>query len=284
MVDQTIVCLNISHDIKPSIFKDYCLGDSLMVKVDLQLEERKGGRVAWVTMDNEKRLNAGSLELVEQLKIVFDSLGCDEELRVVVLTGAGSRAFMAGADLNDLSNLNPSSGRDFITKLHAAAMSIRDCPVPVVGRLRGFCLGAGLELAASCDFRVADESFVMGMPEVKVGLPSVIEAALLPRLVGWGKAREILLTGANFDAEEALKMRFVEKLVSGAELDGWVGVWIEKIFEAGPVAVRAQKALIRQWEELGLSAAIEAGINVFGEAFETDEPSRMLPLFMKSNS
>ena len=124
----------------------------------------------------------------------------------------------------------------------------------------------------------------MGMPEVKVGLPSVIEAALLPRLVGWGKTREILLTGKNFGAEEAFKMHFVEKFVPAAELDEWVGVWIENIFEAGPVAVRAQKALIGQWEELGLSAAIEAGINVFGEAFETDEPSLMLPLVMKSNS
>ena len=255
-----------------------------MTKVNVQLDDCEGGCVAWVTMDNERRLNAGSLELVEELKAVFDSLASDEDLRAVVLTGAGDRAFMAGADLNDLSKLNPSTGRNFVTQLHTAAKAIRGCPVPVVGRLRGFCLGAGLELAAACDFRVADESFVMGMPEVKVGLPSVIEAALLPRLVGWGKTREILLTGTNFNAKEALEMRFVEKLVPAAELDAWVGVWLEKIFEAGPVAVRAQKALIGQWEELGLSAAIEAGIGVFGEAFETDEPNRMLAPFMKSES
>ena len=255
-----------------------------MTKVDLKLDDRSSGRVAWVTMDNEIRLNAGSSKLVEQLLVVFDALTKDEDLRAVVLTGAGDRAFMAGADLNDLSNLNPTTGRHFITRLHEAAQAVRDCPVPVIGRLRGFCLGAGLELAAACDFRVADESLVMGMPEVKVGLPSVIEAALLPRLVGWGKAREILLTGINFNAEEALEMRFVEKLVPAAELDSWVGVWLEKILEAGPVAVRAQKALIGRWEELGLSAAIDAGIEVFGEAFETDEPNKMLALFMKSKT
>ena len=254
-----------------------------MAKVNLKLDDRSCGRIAWVTMDNERRLNAGSLELVGQLMAVFDLISKDENLRAVVLTGAGDRAFMAGADLNDLSNMNPTTGRHFITQLHKAAQVIRVCPVPVIGRLRGFCLGAGLELAAACDFRVADESFVMGMPEVKVGLPSVIEAALLPRLVGWGKAREILLTGANFNAEEAFEMGFVEKLVPTTELDTWVGVWLEKILEAGPVAVRAQKALIGQWEELGLSAAIEAGIDVFSEAFQTDEPKIKLAPFMKSN-
>ena len=253
-----------------------------MAKVNLKLDERGSGRIAWVTMDNERRLNAGSLELIEQLKAVFDLISEDEDLRAVVLTGAGDRAFMAGADLNDLSNMNPTTGRHFITQLHKTAQAIRGCPVPVIGRLRGFCLGAGLELAAACDFRVADKSFVMGMPEVKVGLPSVIEAALLPHLVGWGKAREILLTGANFNAEEALEMRFIEKLVPATELDAWVGVWLEKIIEAGPIAVRAQKALIGQWEELGLSAAIEAGIDVFSKAFETDEPKIKLAPFMKS--
>ena len=105
-----------------------------MTKVDLQLDDREGGRVAWVTMDNERRLNAGSLELVEQLKVAFDSLSRDEDLRAVVLTGAGDRAFMAGADLNDLSKLNPTTGRNFITQLHTAAKAIRGCPGPAVGR------------------------------------------------------------------------------------------------------------------------------------------------------
>jgi len=252
-----------------------------MTNVDVQLEDRDGGRIAWVRMDNQARLNAGSLELTAQLKAAFEELARDETLRAVVLTGAGEKAFMAGADLNDLAGLDPDSGRHFITQLHHAAGAIRALPVPVIGRLRGFCLGAGLELAAACDFRVADETFVMGMPEVKVGLPSVIEAALFPRLIGWGKTREMLLTGVNFDAADALAMHFVEKLVPAEELDNWVEVWLGRILEAGPVAVRAQKALIGQWEELGLSAAIEAGIDTFSDAFRTDEPNRMLAPFMK---
>ncbi|NQV61464.1 MAG: enoyl-CoA hydratase/isomerase family protein [Alphaproteobacteria bacterium] len=250
-------------------------------KVHVEIEERPQGRIAWVRMDNQRRLNAGSSSLVAQLKAAFEGLAEDSRLRAVVLTGAGERAFMAGADLNELAALVPDSARHFITQLHLAAAAIRALPVPVIGRLRGFCLGAGLEIAAACDFRVADDSFVMGMPEVKVGLPSVIEAALLPQLIGWGKTRELLLMGGNFDADEALAMHFVEKLVPGAQLDAWVETWLERILEAGPIAVRAQKALISNWEELGLAAAIEAGIDTFSEAYLTDEPSRMVAPHLK---
>ena len=253
-------------------------------KVDVEVQERPQGRVAWVRMDHQRRLNAGSPALVAQLKAAFEGLAGDDALRAVVLTGAGDRAFMAGADLNELAVLEPDSARHFITQLHLAAAAIRSLPVPVIGRLRGFCLGAGLEVAAACDFRVADDSFVMGMPEVRVGLPSVIEAALLPQLIGWGKTRELLLTGVNFDAEEALAMHFVEKLVPAAQLDAWVETWLDRILAAGPVAVRAQKALISSWEELSLAAAIEAGIDTFHDAFLTDEPRRMVAPHLKSNT
>ncbi|MBT3332757.1 MAG: enoyl-CoA hydratase [Rhodospirillaceae bacterium] len=253
--------------------------------VHVEIEERSArgvrGRVAWVRMDNPRKLNAGSAPLVAKLISSFENLAKDDGLRAAVLTGAGDRAFMAGADLNELTMLKPESARHFITQLHLAAQAIRALPVPVIGRLRGFCLGAGLELAAACDFRVADESFVMGMPEVKVGLPSVIEAALLPRLIGWGKTRELLLMGGNYDADEALAMHFVEKMVPAGELDAWVENWLERILAAGPVAIRSQKSLIGKWEELGLGAAIEVGIDHFSDAYGTDEPLAMLASYVK---
>ena len=249
--------------------------------VHVEIEERQAGRVAWVRMDNPAMLNAGSGPLVAKLIASFEALAKDDGLRAAVLTGAGERAFMAGADLNELSVLEPESARKFITQLHLAAQSIRALPVPVIGRLRGFCLGGGLELAAACDFRLADDSFVMGMPEVKVGLPSVIEAALLPGLIGWGKTRELLLMGGNYNADEALAMRFVEKLVPAAELDAWVETWLERILAAGPIAIRSQKSLIGKWEELGLDAAIDAGIDHFSDAYDSDEPLAMLATYMK---
>jgi enoyl-CoA hydratase/carnithine racemase len=254
-------------------------------KVHVAIETRPQGRIAWLEMDNPGRLNAGSLELVEDMIAKFGELAADDGLRAAVLTGHGDRAFMAGADLTELSGINDAeTARHFITQLHRASASIRALPVPVIGRLRGYCLGGGLEVAAACDFRVADESFVMGMPEVMVGLPSVIEAALFPRLIGWGKTRELLLTGENYGAEAAFEMHFVEKLVPAVELDAAVDTWLERILAAGPVAVRSQKALIGKWEQLGLDAAIEAGIEHFADAYRGDEPARMMAPFLAGKS
>src|SRR6185503_1106464 len=120
------------------------------------------------------------------------------------------------------------------------------CPVPVIGRVNGFCLGAGLEVAASCDFRAAADSAQFGMPEVVMGIPSVIEAALLPGLIGWGKTREMLLTGAMYSAAEALAMGFAQRVTPARELQEAVERWLEQICRATPEAVRSQKALMNR--------------------------------------
>ena len=190
--------------------------------VRVQRDERPEGPVAVVTVDNRSRLNCLSTPLIVGLSEAFARLGEDGALRAVVLTGAGDRAFIGGADLNELGALEPECARLFITRLHQACCAIRDCPVPVIGRIGGFCLGAGLELAASCDFRAAAEGAQFGMPEVVMGIPSVIEAALLPGLIGWGKTREMLITGALFSAAEALAMGLVQKVAPAADLDGAV--------------------------------------------------------------
>ena len=188
----------------------------------VKLEDRPSGRIARVTVDNARKLNCLSTPLIVQLTQAFVKLADDQALRAVVLTGSGDRAFIGGADLNELGGLCADSARLYITRLHGACKAIRDCPVPVIGRVNGFCLGAGLEVAASCDFRAAADTAQFGMPEVVMGLPSVIEAALLPGLVGWGRTREMLLTGAMFSAAEALAMGFVQKAVPADELDAAV--------------------------------------------------------------
>lgn len=249
--------------------------------VTVDVDERPQGRVARVTMENPGRLNAGSPALIAALTAAFKDLAGDDGLRCAVLTGAGDRAFMAGADIAWLNGMTPETGRGFITSLHQASAAIRALPVPVIGRLRGYCLGGGLELAAACDFRAGDDSLVIGMPEVRVGLPSVIEAALLPGLIGWGKTREMLLTGGNYDAKAAQAMGFVEQMVSAEDLDATVDGWVDQIAANGPTAVRSQKALIAKWEQLQLDAAIEAGIEHFADAYLTDEPQRMMASFLK---
>ncbi len=242
------------------------------------IEDRAEGRVVRLTIDEERRLNVLNSAQLERLMAALEPLAGDDDLRVVVLTGAG-RSFIGGADLNELKDFDRESARAFITRLHEVCAAVRALPVPVIGRVNGFCLGGGLEVAAACDMRVAGESAVFGMPEVKVGLPSVIEAALLPGLIGWGKTREILLTGETFGAGEARRIGFIEWLVADDDLDAAVESWVEAICANAPLAVRSQKALITTWEKSSLAAGIEAGIDALADSYLTDEPTRLMNAF-----
>jgi enoyl-CoA hydratase len=248
--------------------------------VHVKVESRSGGKVARVTVDNARKLNCLSTELNVRLCQVFGEIAGDASVRAVVLTGAGERAFIGGADLNELGALCADSARLYITRLHLACRAIRDCPVPVIGRINGFCLGAGLEVAASCDMRVAAEAAQFGMPEVVMGLPSVIEAALLPGLVGWGKTREMLLTGEMFGTREALAMGFVQKVVPAAELDAAVDHWLAAILRATPEAIRSQKALMNRWERVSVEEGVLAGIDALSDAYKTGEPQAAIKAFL----
>jgi enoyl-CoA hydratase/carnithine racemase len=249
------------------------------VGVEVKVEERRDGRIARVTVHNAQKLNCLSTPLIVELTEAFTKLAQDPALRAVVLTGAGERAFIGGADLNELSGLCADSARLFITRLHQACKAIRDCPLPVIGRINGFCLGAGLEVAASCDMRAASAAARFGMPEVHMGLPSVIEAALLPGLVGWGKTREMLLTGELSTAAEALAMGFVEKVVPPSGLEAAVDSWLAAICRATPLAIRSQKALMNRWERVSLEEGVLAGIDALAEAYKTGEPQAAMRAF-----
>jgi enoyl-CoA hydratase len=248
--------------------------------VRVKLDERTGGAViATVTIDNAKKLNCLSTVTNVAIKDAFDRLSTNPRLRAVVLTGAGDKAFIGGADLNELGASCTNSSRIYITKLHEACKSLRDCPVPVIARINGFCLGAGFEIAASADMRVAADTAVLGMPEVVMGLPSVIEAALLPGLIGWGKTREILLTGETFNAREAKDMGFVQKVVAPDALDAAVEHWIGHILHATPLAIRSQKALMNRWERVSVDEGIYAGIDALSDAYKTGEPQAAIKAF-----
>jgi enoyl-CoA hydratase/carnithine racemase len=247
--------------------------------VHVKVEERHGVPVALVTVDNRRKLNCLSTTLIVALRTTFEKLSADRNLRAVVLTGAGDRAFIGGADLNELGAFCTDSARLFITRLHQACDAIRTCPVPVIGRINGFCLGAGLEVAASCDFRAASDTATFGMPEVHMGIPSVIEAALLPGQIGWGRTREMLLTGVLYSATEALAMGFVQKAVAASELDAAIEPWLAGIARATPEAVRSQKALIDRWEHVSIDEGIYAGIDALADAYKTGEPQAAIKAF-----
>lgn len=246
--------------------------------------EREAGRIAVVTVSNEKKLNCLSTALVVALREAFEGLGPDDSLRAVVLTGAGDRAFIGGADLNELGGLDSESARLYITRLHKACLAIRECPVPVIARVNGFCLGAGLEVAASADMRVVVEDAVLGMPEVVMGLPSVIEAALLPGLIGWGKTREILLTGETFGAADAGAMGFAQKVVARDGLDGAVEHWLSLLLRATPKAVRQQKALMNRWQRVSVDEGVYAGIDALADAYRGGEPQAAIKTFFEAKA
>ena len=250
-------------------------------QVRVRLDERPQGVVAYVTIDNARNLNALNDVLLREFIDTMAQLAADEHLRAVVLTGAGPKAFIAGVDVNVLAGIaSAAEATAFITRLHRCCDGVRALPVPVIARIQGYAFGGGLELAAACDVRIASETATFGMPEVKLGMPSVIEAALLPTLIGWGRTREILLLGEAFTAREALEWRLVEHVVPASSLDEAVEAWIGKLLTSKPSAVRLQKRLIRQWEELPLAAAVHAGIAAFAAAYETDEPALALGEFL----
>jgi enoyl-CoA hydratase/carnithine racemase len=255
--------------------------------VNLQAEKRQmpvlvvtearpeGGRLARVTIDNRAKLNTLNRALLVDIVETIERLEADAGLRLVVLAGAGGRAFVGGADIAELAALDRDSARDFIAMVHRCCDGVRRLAVPVIARIDGWALGAGLELAAACDLRVAAEDAMFGMPEVRVGIPSVVEAALLPQLIGEGRARRLLLTGEPIDAATALAWGLVDEVAPAAALEAAIERLAAAILAGGPRALRLQKALIADWQDLSTSAAIARGIDVFAEAYDTDEPRRM---------
>ena len=248
--------------------------------VDLRLDERAGGTIAFLTVDNRAKLNTLDSKLMREFIAAIEGLAVRDDLRALVLSGAGDKAFIGGASIPEMAALEPASARDFITLVHRTCDALRKLPVPVVARIDGYTLGAGLEVAVSCDLRVATRRAKFGMPETKVGIPSVVEAALIPTLIGYGRARELLMLGEIIDADTALRWGLVERVVAPAVLDAEVDKVVTALLSAGAQAVRAQKALMRQWERLPSDAAIAAGIDAFASAYATEEPKRMMAAFL----
>lgn len=237
------------------------------------------GCVAYVTVNNPEERNALGKEGKEALIAAFRDLARDESLRVAVLTGAGDRSFIAGADIKQMAEADANEAEDISTKTHLACDAIRRLPVPVIARVNGYCLGAGMELAASCDMRVGVDTAKFGMPEVKFGIPSGMEACLLPGLVGWGKTRELVFTGELIDAHEAHRCGFLDRLAAPGELDAAVEKWVAAVLAAGPRAVRLQKRLVQDWERMSIADAVRQGIAAMVEARKTDEPQRLMRAF-----
>ena len=216
-----------------------------MATVHTRIDAQPAGSVAWVTVDNRTKLNVIGRKLIRHLNKTIDSLGKNCAIRALVLEGKGTQAFIGGADIGEMADFTPDSARSFITDLHGLCRRLRDYPIPTLARIEGYCLSAGMQIAASCDIRAASTSSKFGMPEVRIEIPSVIEAALLPRSVGWGGPSEMVLIGDIVDGPATHTMDFVHCLVPSMDLNDAIDRWLDSILAGGPTAIRSQKAPLR---------------------------------------
>ena len=248
----------------------------------LDLEDRgEVGRVARVTFNNPEKRNALNLAAKQRFIAVMESLRHDESLRAVVITGAGDRAFVAGTNVAEMAAFTPAQAEAGATLTHRLCDAVRCCPVPVIARINGHCLGSGMELCAAADMRVAADHAKFGMPEVRHGIPSGMEASLLPRLIGWGNACELVLTGDVIDAGQAFRIGYLNRLVPAAGLDEAVEGWLASLLAGAPRAIRIQKRLILDWDRMSPTDGARAGIQAFVDAYRTDEPRRYMTAFVE---
>lgn len=237
--------------------------------------------IATLTIREAGSLNILSTPVIAALTQAVNELAGRDEIRVLIVQGAGEKSFIGGADIKEMAALTRESGERFISGLRGLCDALRHFPVPVIARMPGWCLGGGLELALACDIRIAADNAHLGMPEVKVGIPSVIHAALMPRLIGNARAAWMMLTGEISDAREALAWGLVNKVVPLAELDAEIERVATLMAGFGPTVVRQQKRLLREWEEAPVDVSINHSVAEFGSAFETGEPQRYMGAFLE---
>lgn len=264
-------------------------------QVSISWSTRSEGAVATLIVSNPHRLNSlNTAVLTSFISAVASLKNTDKDLRCVIVTGGsttnGRNAFIGGADISEMSSLpTPEAARAFIRRVHLACRALRELPVPVIARVNGHALGAGLLVMAAADLRITSSDALFGMPEVQRGVPSTVESALLPGIVGAARARRLLIFGESIDAAIAETWGLVDQVVDGgpAALDRRVEEWLQIVFKTGPRAVQGQKNLLSLWEQVPVREAIEAGIWEFGKAFEGEryeaEGRRMMGEFLKRN-
>ncbi len=215
------------------------------------------------------------------LKSELDRLDQDQSVRAVILTGSGDSAFSAGVDLHQMKDLDPSDAESFIIALHGPARKLLTMAVPVIAAVKGPCLGGALELILACDIRIATEDSILGLPEVQVGIPSVIEASLLPPTIGLGRARRLLLTGETVDASEALAMGLVDIVVPEDSLMKTAHEMAGKFLDISRDVLASQKDIVTKWLELGEEDSAKFTIQEFTRIFNTPAPHEGMTAFLE---
>jgi enoyl-CoA hydratase len=250
-----------------------------MEYANIRLEKRPP--LAVVTLDRPKVLNALNVDTFNDLDDVSKELGGDESIRVVLLTGAGERAFAAGADIRELEALTAEEGKTFALRGQAIFRGIETLGKPVIACIQGFALGGGCELAMACTLRIAADNARLGQPEVKLGLiPGYGGSQRLPRLVGRSAALKLLLTGAVIDAQEALRIGLVDEVVPAGELMKRAEALALEIAGNAPLAISGVLRAVDEGLDLPLDQALMVEATAFGELCGTADKAEGVQAFL----
>lgn len=246
---------------------------------NLIVEER--GAVAKVTVNRPDKLNALNVRTREEILAVFKDLTGNSSIRVVVITGAGDKAFIAGADISEFAGRTALEQREIMQRSRAFD-AMEDCPKPVIAMINGFALGGGCELAMACDIRIASAKAKFGQPEVKLGLiPGGGGTQRLSRLIGEGKAMELILTGDMIDAEEALRLGLVNQVVPPEELESRTMALANRIAELSPVALAMAKKSVKNAARTDLTLGLEAESDLFALCFASEDREEGVRAFLE---
>lgn len=237
--------------------------------------------VAVVIIDRPP-VNALSFQVVSELTNVFDELARSSSVAVVILTGEGDKAFVAGADIKEFPGLTRQAGIEMSERGHVLMSRIATFGRPVIAAINGLCLGGGCELALACDFRVASEAAKFGQPEVNLGLiPGYGGTQRLPRLVGPALAKELLFTGRTVDAQEALRIGLVNRVVPHSELMNACFDLAQTILSKAPVAIGLAKRAVDEGMQVQLDEGLELEARYFGDACATDDMREGVQAFLE---
>ncbi len=242
----------------------------------------KRGAIAYITVNRPKVLNALNMVTMEELRVAFTAAKADDTVRVVIFTGAGEKAFIAGADINELQKHSAVEGKEYTHKGQSVLDLIENLGKPVIACINGFALGGGCEIAMACTFRLASENAKLGQPEVKLGIiPGYGGTQRLPRLVGKGIANQLVLTGEIIPAAEAHRIGLVNEVVPQAELMRRAEAIAQKIIANAPLAVQFAMEAINKGMEMSLAEGLYLEATLFGICCATEDKKEGTTAFLE---
>jgi enoyl-CoA hydratase len=233
---------------------------------------RKSDGIGWITINRPDKLNAMNIKTIEELWAAFREFGDDPEVRTVIFTGAGEKAFIAGADISEFIHLDAEKGREYSRRGHELTTMIENFPKPVIAAINGYALGGGTEFALACHIRLASENAKLGQPEVRLGIiPGYGGSQRLARLVGKGKAMEMILSGRIIEAAEASEIGLVNKVVPATELLTAAEAMAKEIIKNAPLALAYSIEAISRGLDGTLAEGLEIEAEIFGRCCATED-------------